>query len=331
MAGAYGPAMTGPPPPRNPEFDVPVQMTRGEAELLLGTLAGAWEMQFGPLHDVRRDIRLIYTSMFRPIARESTVRRALELAVQASPDEDLPDAMHLRVGAAQVVTPEARILIDVLERELSRQRGDDVDLADALATAERNLLSLYRTWSRERLHRVISLMAGDDAPLLPGPLGLIVMLLLRSAVGEEKALVQSRREEDNNVETSVVAGLTAFAKSIDPDAGWDARQFALYGGYALSEARRRLPSLVLDPAGRRRSSDSPPKRVFIAHGSAAKAAAFVARDLARRGVDSDLIGQALRAAVNAHGALATVSDGEAVRAREGAVLAALTGPVIASS
>lgn len=312
------------PPTSDAFFGLPLRMTRADAEQLLATLADAWETQYGALGTVERDLRTMHKRLFKPIARESTLREAIERAAQESAHDDLPEGLTVHVGGAQVITPEARVTIDVLERALADAAGDALDLGEISVAAERLLLDTYRAWCRERLHRVVAMAEGDDSPLLPGPLGLITMLLLEDATSPSAALVQARSIESDAIERSVVAGVVAFARVLDPDAEWDERHFALYGGYALTEARRRLSALVLEPPGRRPSATAPPKRVFIRAGERQAVMAFIARDLRRRGIDAERIRQALNAALETHAELAEPERARRARERAPELLAALS-------
>ena len=163
------------------------------------------------------------------------------------------------------------------------------------------------------MHRVINMAAGADTALLPGPLGLIIMLLLEGAVGREAAVARAGTGDGDVVERAVIAGVVAFARTLDPSATWDERHFALYGGYALTEARRRLSAIIIEPPSRRRSSLDPPKRIFIEHGKEQAVIAFVIRDLRRRDVTLETFRQAVAAAVAAHRRVAEPSRQEQVQ------------------
>jgi hypothetical protein len=284
-----------------PFFGLPVLMSRTDAEHLLAALAEAWEAQYGSLRRVDQDLRAMHKALFKPIARESTLRQAIGRAVRESVELDLPDALRIDVGGMHVITPEARATIEVLERALREQSGDSIDLSADAVALERVLLDTYRAWCRARLHNVVAMAAGEDVPLLPGPIGLVTMLLVDGATSRDAAVIQARGGEADRAERSVVAGAVAFARSIDEEASWDERHFSFYGGYALTEARRRMQAVVLEPPSRRPSPSGPPKRVYIQEGAAVSVTAFIARDLFRRGIGPAQIDQALDAALEEYG------------------------------
>ena len=118
-------------------FGLPLSMPRDEAERLLATLAESWEAQYGPLREVDRDLKQMYRSLFKPIARENTLRETLDRVAQQTMDAELPEGVRLDVGGAQLVTPEARVTIEVLERVLEEQPEEILDFSEAAVTAER--------------------------------------------------------------------------------------------------------------------------------------------------------------------------------------------------
>jgi hypothetical protein len=307
-----------------PFFGLPVRMSRADAERLLAALAEAWEDQYGPLRTVSADLNTMHRKLFKPIARESTLREAIKQAAQAGANADLPEALRLDVGGAHVITPEGRVAIEVLERALDDQSGELLELADRAVAAERLLLQTYRHWCRERLHRVVAMAAGEDAPLLPAALGLVIMLLIEGAIGAGAALVQARGVEPDVFERSIIAGVAAFALAVDAAAEWDERHFSLYGGYALTEARRRLQALVLEPPTRRPSPAAPAKRVYIQEGERDAVIGFIGRDLQRRGIGPNEIRQALGAALDAYGHVAEPERAQRARERARCLLVALS-------
>ncbi len=159
-------------------------MTCPDAEALLAALCDAREGQYGPLGRLDRDLTKMHSRLFRPTKREKTLREAIARDVQAAGGADLPAGLRVDVGSGQLISPEGRLVIHILEEALQVGRGDTVRVSAAeLATAERTLLDLYREWARERLHHVVELEAGVSAPLLPGPIGLVLVLVLDDAVG----------------------------------------------------------------------------------------------------------------------------------------------------
>ncbi len=291
------------PAPPTTLFGVPQRLERADAEALLAALCAAWEAQYGALKPLKRDLRKLHQRLFDPNAREFTIRRALADDLPAAGDADLPRGLRVDAGSGQLIAPEGRIVIELLEHKLAGPGDVEFNLAD-IAAAEHVLMDAYRSWLRARQRRVVAMVAGDEAPLLPAPIGVVLSLLLEGAIGYDRALVQNRDRDDREDEQPLIHAVVAFARALDPKSRLTAEALSLYGGYALSEARRRLQSIVLDPAGRR-PGEGPPKRVYIAEGHEAEVLGFVSRELVRREVPTEEVANGLEQMAQAYRELAT--------------------------
>jgi hypothetical protein len=290
-------------------------MSRPDAEALLAALCDAWEGQYGSLGRLEEDLGRMSDRLFKPIKRERSLREVIARDVQASGGAELPPGLRVDVGSGHLISPEGRLFIQVLEETLHVQRGEAIRVSpQEVMRAERLLLDLYRDWCRERLHRVVELEAGESAPLLPGPIGLVLVLVLEHAVGADRAVVQPGPNESDEYEQSLVESIAAFARALEPGAAWNDQHFGLYGGYVVSEAARRLPGVVLEPPGRRRSG-GPAKRLYLKPGTVGDSLAFVASDLKRRKYSPVQITEALIALVETHRASATAARASDARQR----------------
>ncbi len=224
------------------------------------------------------------------------MRDEIEQAVQIAGGIELPTGLCVQVGAGQLISPEGRLTIEILEQTLAEQVGEWLELAvDDISRAEHYLLDVYRAWTRERLNKVVTLTAGESTPLLPAPIGLVVMLLIEDAVGPERGLPRGTPGSNSDRDRAVVAATAAFAVELDGRSP-HLDLLALYSGYAVSEARRRLPALGLDAA----ESDDDGKLLYIKEGCDQDVVAFLGRELARRKVRPSDLTRAMAAMLSAY-------------------------------
>lgn len=292
-------------------FGVPTRQRRPDAERLLVELCSAWDAQYAGLGRLEDDLKKMYERMFKAIAREETVRNGIEYGLQAGGGTALPADLCVQIGAGQVVAPEGRVLIELLEPALAEQHGDWIEFADGdIRDAEHLLLDVYRTWGRERVRKVVRMLAGEGGPLLPAPTGMAIVLLLVDATGLERGITRNPPGRESEDERAVVAAVAAFAATLDTAKVPEGIHLALYGGYAISEARRRMPQIRLEAPSR-----SKPKRVFVQEGQRETVAGFLVEEFRRRQRPLELVRQAIDAMFSE---LRTSSpDGLAARAARG--------------
>jgi hypothetical protein len=115
---------------------------------------------------------------------------------------------------------------------------------EAIDEADAALLRRYREWALQRLTSVVNLRTGQGAPMLPQAVGLVLLLLLNGNVGSARALPRPERDADRRAVDAAVAAVTsAFVDALVPRTSRrtpTAGAYSLYGGYALTEARRRF-------------------------------------------------------------------------------------------
>lgn len=276
-------------------FGIPLRQARTEAAQLLARLGEAWETQYqrmlGPLD---RDLERMHASLFNPVAREFSIRKEItKLVLQGESRASLPGECGEAVAGANALTPEGRVMIELLEEVLADQDGPLIDFhPDHVVRAEHLLRVAYRDWSRQRIANVGKLLADDDSPLLYAPIGFVLAMMLEGAIGEENAL-----EQRPATPAPAQDAVEAFVSSLHPESKADPANFALYGGYAVSEARRRLPQIELVGP----SSD---RRLFIRNDGVEEVMGFVRHALARRGVAFASVAAGVEAMAESYGRLA---------------------------
>lgn len=263
--------------------------------------------------DLEDDLRAMHEMLFNPVAREERLRRALSGLAQndrsGPPPAHIPEVLLLPTPTGLwLVTPEGRAAMAVLERSLRECVEDPcfVDEVDIHA-AEHLLLDITREWSRHRLNRTLKLQAGGGGRMLPVAMAIPLLLLQNGNIGFGRAMRQPKGlAEQQSLDEALATPVRRFAEALSGDGGeFDDRHLALYNGYALSEARRRLgDDLRLD----RIEADSgqqhhPRKALYIAAGREDAVLAFLGRELRARGVSPEASGSAFDALVKAYGTI----------------------------
>jgi hypothetical protein len=179
-----------------------------------------------------------------------------------------------------LVTPEGRLLLHAFDEAVDADSGELVRLSSAsFVDAESQLLAFYRELAQQRIRGVLRIRNSQDAPLLlPAGVGTIVFLLINRSTDVDRAI---RRPNDQTqfqrVDEAIQMVVEAFAETLVPSVRGRGRrrdQYSLYGGYALTEARRRLgaDTLVIDSTS----------RIYLAGGSEQLASARVLWEVKRR-------------------------------------------------
>jgi hypothetical protein len=253
-----------------------------------GTATTAW---FDPL---ARGARLRGDLAKLPVASDAFISNSLQIDLADLPGEPfILDAG----GGRLLVTPEGQELIALVEPLLVESGRGGVHLSWwATDEADQRLLAAYRSLSRQRLESVLRLRGGEAAPLLPAAIGQILLLLLNGNIGRSRALRRPDASEDRAVVDEAVAAITgAFVDSLQlssaaSNKGPSSAAYSLYGGYALTEARRRLgDDLATDP-------------IFVADGAKARVILRMASELARRPeLNDERLGRAVDALAGAYG------------------------------
>jgi hypothetical protein len=204
-----------------------------------------------PTSDLGRDLSLLVERYFDPVAQGGRLRRELD-KVRAVAEEApyLSELLLIPTGDGhRLITPEGRVVLELLRTALLRE-GEDVILPDdARWSLEHQLLDLYRKISRHRLASVLSLRAGDAAPLLPPAVATILLLLLNRSTSPGRAITRpAEAAARQHLDEALASPVLAFANALAPGKR-KLEHISLYSGYPLTEARRRLSAqLSTDPA-----------------------------------------------------------------------------------
>jgi hypothetical protein len=275
-------------------FDLPRRMSRETVRSTIAELRHRFERQYGrSLGDLNADLDAMRDLVFNPVAREERLRQTIadlaEKDQSGPPPDHLPELLLLPAVEVWLVTPEARVAIPVLERALNDSTGEWCYVDDAdIHAAEHLLLDQTRAWSRYRLHRTLELQAGAGARMLPVAIAIPLLLIVNGNIGPTKAMRQPKEPSDQRaLDQALVAPVRQFAEAIaGKSSEFSDRHLALYNGYALSEARRRLGrTLRLDriDSGQHHSR----KALYIADGRDEEALDFLARELKARELSPD--------------------------------------------
>lgn len=284
-------------------------MSRETVHTIVAELRVRFERQYDrPLGELPTDLEAMRGLVFNPVAREERLRQTLtRLAAQDStgpPPEPMSSLVLLPIGESfWLVTPEGRVAIPALERCLADSVGewcfvDDVDIH----AAEHYVLQVTRDWARYRLERTLELQTGAAGRMLPVAIAIPLLLALNGNVGASRAMRQPKAPSDQDaLDRAVVAPVRRFAEAISGTSSeFSDRHLALYNGYALSEARRRLgEDLRLDRVDAS-TSHHPRKALYIADGREPDILAFLGRELRARGVDPATAMEAFGELVNAY-------------------------------
>lgn len=270
-----------------PLFGFPTSGSSADAATAATYLRAAWRTSYGtePSEDLAADLRKC-DRFFDPLTRGQTLRERLAALGEVPPPPNLQesrleapivitvDATHHLVGV------EARLLLDALTpwvgpERLTRYELPDADVERYLAQA----LTQYRTWATRRFKQVVDLQSGHGTEALQAKsVGLALALLVNRSTTRERAIVPDERAEDaTGAERAVFAGAEAFATLLADRNGRSNSQDRLKGGYATTEARRRLSDLRIEPVG-----DPGAAGYFIRAGGEGRVLQILAGELARR-------------------------------------------------
>jgi len=235
----------------------------------------------GSLPGELRDDLIALDPFFNPIRVGRTVREALQRIPPRKVAAEPPYADDLVVVTdddRRLVTPEGRVVLTCLRLARTGNAITTFD-PDSVNRGHFVLLETYRLWSQQRLRRVVQFSSRDKAPmLLPPGLGVLVLLLVNRSTHDSRAIVVPEPEDPRggSLEQAFSSIVSAYADAIAPSKR--GRSVSLYSTYAVSEARRRLPSQLSKNGS----------RLFISPGHEQHVIDFVVRQLRRRSVPPDL-------------------------------------------
>lgn len=160
------------------------------------------------------------------------------IAVFAPADDHtarLPDEVLMTVDGCALITPEGRILLDVLLK-LQRIESNVIDTELQVSALDESVAlrsKWHRTWIRKQF----------DGPLSAAPLGAAVLLLLNGSTGESRALrMSSDDRQDRELGSIVLPMIAKFSQQLGgrvPDTSG-----GLQKHWAFTQVSRLLPRYV---------------------------------------------------------------------------------------
>jgi hypothetical protein len=276
-------------------FGLEERLPRAAAEHLRVVLVSLWEAcHHQPPAGVRPDLEL-HRRFFDPVAQGKRLRQALLSIDPLDLPGALSDAQALPVdGQRWLITPEGRIAIELLGRALD-VAGDDSQIDQAIAARrERDLLDLYRDWSRHRLRSVVDLLGGGDKPLQVPAIGAVLTLLINRCDGPERAMKRFGPGTARDVIDDVFRSCAhEFAQQLAPSQRRSSEKERLISGWTLGEITRRMPDAL-------HSSDE--HGVYIVADRRQELIGLLVEELRRRpGINEQLLDEAFDALVREFG------------------------------
>lgn len=264
-------------------FGVPSVLTEAEVAEISSCLTKLWELTYGAeLGELEDDLKKCL-DLFDPVARGHRLRERLAClpktpAAIRRAAEQLGAPIVVEVGDDQLVVGiEARLLLWLLAANAPAV-GPLVLTANAILGVERKALSVYRSWSMQRLNQVIALRAGRGGEVMQAvSVGVVLAILVNRSTTRERALIRFSDEASKQVDDAIFASATSFASSISVGRGRSQSELKLRSGYQLTEARRRLAHrLVL------KKQKGAGDLIYIPEEYRAEVIDFLGTDLARR-------------------------------------------------
>jgi hypothetical protein len=268
-------------------FGVPAVLTRSERSTLLKDLSTLWEIIYG------RKLGLLDSDLeecrrfFDPIARGLTLRG--RLADLRSPTSDVAARLRL-YGEPLVVNAgdgvllagvEARLTVELLT-DLRSERAYIVVPHVAAHRAEQKALEVYRGWSLQRLRQVVDLRSGAGKEVLQAVgVGVVLALLVNRSDSPGTAVEQRdfSSPDGKDIDQAIYKCADRFADILTARNDRSVSEQRLKGGYALTEARRRLAHRLVV------AEDSPTRgvrKIYIPKEYRDEVIEFLGKDLARR-------------------------------------------------
>lgn len=268
-------------------FGVPAILTGDECVALIRDLTQLWHLSYDKAPGALEADLAMCKRFFDPIARGHSLRDRLGQLPPTPADllrraGQYGEPLVTQVGDyVTLVGIEARLMLELLEEQYA---GDDhlvLTLAD-IESAERRAMELYRAWSMARLNQVVALRRGQGSEVMQAiAVGVVIALLVNRSDTEDRAVVRWHHStaDGQQVDSAIFAGAEAFAAEVSRNrSSRAAGEQRLKGGYALSEARRRLANqLVVAPNGKDGG-----ELLYIPARHRTEVIAFLGRDLARR-------------------------------------------------
>jgi hypothetical protein len=189
-------------------FGAPTRLDSATQQWWIRLLTKNWMALMGrPPHLLEADL-----DHMAPLFANGASPKNVKARIYALPEADaetklLPREVVLIIDGCALVTPEGRILLDVL-LDMQHAGGEEIDVnrqLSALATAT----ALRSEWHARWLHNQFE--SSISAPVL----GAALFLLINGSVGESRALLlPSDSERDRELGTVVMPLIAGFSKSL---------------------------------------------------------------------------------------------------------------------
>jgi hypothetical protein len=262
-------------------FGVPLALRRRDAHQLVESLSTLWYRQMdtapGEL-DTDLDALRVF---FDPLARGERLRRLIS-SLQPAPQTHsrlMREPMVVASKQEILITLEGRVVLGVLLELLDQDIDDPIVInLDSICSFERIVGDRYRKWGMRRIEDVLRLMTGQAEALRISSIAWLLLLLVNGSRSPATALptrVLSGSTDQEKFEASIRRIIGAFTDVLAPGQR-DERHFGIYQGYALTEARRRLPGAI---------GEGDP---YIVENEATRVIALVAAELSRPQRSPDL-------------------------------------------
>jgi hypothetical protein len=219
-----------------------------------------WAACYGHPPDILEEDLALCRRYFDPVARGATLRERLagiggHVRIPAIISSYLVPPLVIEIGDNKhLVGVEARLIIDVLERATSAALVS-VSLEES-AALEKQAADLYREWATARLRDVIALRRGTGKEVMQAvSVGVVLVLLINRSTAPSRALVD-RQGRLHLIDEAIYKAAESFADVITTGRGRSSGEKKLKGGYALSEAKRRLAErIVIEPLKPKKDED----------------------------------------------------------------------------
>jgi hypothetical protein len=231
------------------------------------------------------DLQLL-EQYFHPTAQGARLRRLIS-ALRELPEGfiDVPELLFFRIDERHgLVTPEGRIVMDILRRLQAGSHPVVIDLAE-IAWANRVVADLYRSWVRGRLRDAAPSQGSLQLPVV----AFALTLLVNGSVGPDRALPIPRSDVQEEQLSRVIGPIVdAFVDALRQQKRREA--FRLRGGWIVTEATRHLFGAIV------RDSD----RLWIREEADSELPRVLARALAARKYNRPSCAAALDALIGAY-------------------------------
>jgi len=189
-------------------FDAPTRLDSATRQWWIRLLTKNWLALMGsPPHLLEADL-----DHMAPLFANGASPKNVKARIYALPEADtetqrLPQEVMLIIDGCALITPEGRILLDVL-LDLQRTGEEEIDVdrqLSALATSS----SLRSEWHARWLHNQF------ESPISAPVLGAALFLLINGSVGESRALLlPSDSKRDRELGAVVMPLIAGFSKSL---------------------------------------------------------------------------------------------------------------------